>query len=165
MILAPLISCIKGVIFLGVFFMRIKLYKVYDEENKLNKTLNSELVLTGSLKTKVSVFNPIIMLKSVNFNFLEYNYCFIEDFNRYYFIEDIEINALTLFEIRLREDVLMSFNSDIKNMTVQISESSNPNSNFIDCKMSDKKELIQSIDLENPFSQTGFLYMSTIKGV
>ena len=165
MILAPLISCIKGVIFLGVFFMRIKLYKVYDEENKLNKTLNSELVLTGSLKTKVSVFNPIIMLKSVNFNFLEYNYCFIEDFNRYYFIENIEINALTLFEIRLREDVLMSFNSDIKNMTVQISESSNPNSNFIDCKMSDKKELIQSIDLENPFSQTGFLYMSTIKGV
>lgn len=164
MILAPLIDCIKGVIFLGGF-MRIKLYKVYDEENKLNKTLNSELVLTGSLKTKVSVFNPIIMLKSVNFNFLEYNYCFIEDFNRYYFIEDIEINALTLFEMRLREDVLMSFNSDIKNMTVQINESSNPNSNFIDCKMSDKKELIQSIDLENPFSQTGFLYMSTIKGV
>ena len=164
MILAPLISCIKGVIFLGVFFMRIKLYKVYAEEHKLNKTLNIELVLTGSLKTKVSVFNPIIMLKSVNFNFLEYNYCFIEDFNRYYFIENIEINALTLFEIRLREDVLMSFNSDIKNMTVQISESSNPNSNFIDCKMSDKKELIQSIDLENPFSQTGFLYMSTIKG-
>lgn len=145
--------------------MRIKLYKVYDEENKLNKTLNSELVLTGSLKTKVSVFNPIIMLKSVNFNFLEYNYCFIEDFNRYYFIEDIEINALTLFEMRLREDVLMSFNRDIKNMTVQINESSNPNSNFIDCKMSDKKELIQSIDLKNPFSQTGFLYMSTIKGV
>lgn len=145
--------------------MRIKLYKVYDEENKLNKTLNSELVLTGSLKTEISVFNPIIMLKSVNFNFLEYNYCFIEDFNRYYFIEDIEIDALALFEIKLREDVLMSFNSDIKNMTVQINESSNPNSNFIDCKMSDKKELIQSIDLKNPFSQTGFLYMSTIKGV
>ena len=146
--------------------MRIKLYKVYDRENKLNKTLNNELVLTGSLKTKVSVYNPVIMLKSsVNFNFSDYNYCFIEDFDRYYFIEDIEIDNLTLFEIRLREDVLMSFNNDIKNMTVQINESSNPNSNFIDCKMSDKKELIQSIDLENPFSKTGFLYMSTIKGV
>ena len=145
--------------------MKIKLYKVYDRENKLNKTLNNELVLTGSLKTKVSVFNPVIMLKSDNFNFSEYNYCYIEDFNRYYFIEDIDINALTLFEMRLREDVLMSFNSDIKNMTVQINESSNPNSNFIDCKMGDKKELIQSIDLENPFSKTGFLYMSTIKGV
>lgn len=145
--------------------MKIKLYKVYDRENKLNKTLNDELVLTGSLKTKVSVCNPVIMLKSDNFNFSEYNYCYIEDFNRYYFIEDIDINALTLFEMRLREDVLMSFNSDIKNMTVQINESSNPNSNFIDCKMGDKKELIQSIDLENPFSQTGFLYMSTIKGV
>ena len=145
--------------------MKIKLYKVYDRENKLNKTLNDELVLTGSLKTKVSVYNPVIMLKSDNFNFSEYNYCYIEDFNRYYFIEDIDINALTLFEMRLREDVLMSFNSDIKNMTVQINESSNPNSNFIDCKMGDKKELIQSIDLENPFSKTGFLYMSTIKGV
>lgn len=145
--------------------MKIKLYKVYDRENKLNKTLNDELVLTGSLKTKVSVYNPVIMLKSDNFNFSEYNYCYIEDFNRYYFIDDIDINALTLFEMRLREDVLMSFNSDIKNMTVQINESSNPNSNFIDCKMGDKKELIQSIDLENPFSKTGFLYMSTIKGV
>lgn len=146
--------------------MRIKLYKVYDRENKLNKTLNNELVLTGSLKTKVSVYNPVIMLKcSVNFNFSQYNYCYIEDFDRYYFIEDIEIDNLTLFEIRLREDVLMSFNNDIKNMTVQINESGNPNSNFIDCKMGDKKELIQSIDLENPFSKTGFLYMSTIKGV
>ena len=145
--------------------MRIKLYKVYDRENKLNKTLNNEKVLTGSLKNKVSVYNPVIMLKSDNFNFSDYNYCYIEDFDRYYFIEDIEIDALTLFEIRLREDVLMSFNNDIKNMTVQINESSNPNSNFIDCKMGDKKELIQSIDLENPFSQTGFLYMSTIKGV
>ena len=165
MILSPLIGCIKGVYFLGVFFMRIKLYKVYDRENKLNKTLNNEKVLTGSLKTKVSVYNPVIMLKSVDFNFSDYNYCYIEDFDRYYFIEDIEIDALTLFEIRLREDVLMSFNSDIKNMTVQINESSNPNSNFIDCKMGDKKELIQSIDLENPFSKNGFLYMSTIKGV
>lgn len=145
--------------------MRIKLYKVYDRENKLNKTLNNELVLTGSLKTEVSVCSPVIMLKSNNFNFSDYNYCYIEDFDRYYFIEDIEIDALTLFEIRLREDVLMSFNSDIKNMTVQINESSNPNSNFIDCKMGDKKELIQSIDLENPFSKNGFLYMSTIKGV
>ena len=145
--------------------MRIKLYKVYDRENKLNKTLNNEKVLTGSLKTKVSVYNPVIMLKSVDFNFSDYNYCYIEDFDRYYFIEDIEIDALTLFEIRLREDVLMSFNSDIKNKTVQINESSNPNSNFIDCKMGDKKELIQSIDLENPFSKNGFLYMSTIKGV
>lgn len=145
--------------------MRIKLYKVYDRENKLNKTLNNEKVLTGSLKNKVSVYNPVIMLKSDNFNFSDYNYCYIEDFDRYYFIEDIEIDALTLFEIRLREDVLMSFNNDIKNMTVQINESSNPNSNFIDCKMGDKKELIQSIDLENPFSKTGFLYMSTIKGV
>ena len=145
--------------------MRIKLYKVYDRENKLNKTLNNELVLTGSLKTEVSVCSPVIMLKSVDFNFSDYNYCYIEDFDRYYFIEDIEIDNLTLFEIRLREDVLMSFNNDIKNMTVQINESSNPNSNFIDCKMGDKKELIQSIDLENPFSKTGFLYMSTIKGV
>ena len=145
--------------------MIIKLYKVYDRENKLNKTLNNEKVLTGSLKNKVSVYNPVIMLKSVDFNFSDYNYCYIEDFDRYYFIEDIEIDALTLFEIRLREDVLMSFNSDIKNMTVQINESSNPNSNFIDCKMGDKKELIQSIELENPFSKTGFLYMSTIKGV
>ena len=145
--------------------MRIKLYKVYDRENKLNKTLNNEKVLTGSLKNKVSVYNPVIMLKSDNFNFSDYNYCYIEDFDRYYFIEDIEINNLTLFEVRLREDVLMSFNNDIKNMTVQINESNNPNSNFIDCKMGDKKELIQSIDLENPFSQTGFLYMSTIKGV
>ena len=145
--------------------MRIKLYKVYDRENKLNKTLNNEKVLTGSLKNKVSVYNPVIMLKSVDFNFSDYNYCYIEDFDRYYFIEDIEIDALTLFEIRLREDVLMSFNNDIKNMTVQINESGNPNSNFIDCKMGDKKELIQSIELENPFSQTGFLYMSTIKGV
>lgn len=146
--------------------MTIKLYKCLDRKNKLNKTLQNEKIITGSLKNKVSVINPTIILKrETNFNFSDYNYCYIEEFNRYYFIQNININNLSLFEIELKEDVLMSFKSDIKKMTVQINESDRPNDNFLDCKMQDKKELIQSIDLLNPFSETGFLYMATIKGV
>lgn len=146
--------------------MTIKLYKCLDRKNKLNKALQNEKVITGSLKNKVSVINPTIILKrETNFNFSDYNYCYIEEFNRYYFIQNININNLSLFEIELKEDVLMSFKSDINKMTVQINESDRPNDNFLDCKMQDKKELIQSIDLINPFSETGFIYMATIKGV
>ena len=54
--------------------MTIKLYKCLDRKNKLDKTLQNEKVITGSLKNKVSVINPTIILKrETDFNFSDYN--------------------------------------------------------------------------------------------
>lgn len=145
--------------------MTIRLYKTIDQKEKLNKTLTNEKTVTGTLKTKMSIIKPSILLHSSNINFLNYNYCYIVDFDRYYFIDDIIIETNNLFELKLSEDVIMSFNADIKKMTVEIMQASIYNNNKVDCETSNQKTLIKTIDLQNPFNNNGFLYLTTVKGV
>lgn len=150
--------------FYGVY-MTIRLYKTFDQKEKLNKTLTNEKTVTGTLKTKMSIIKPSILLHNSNINFADYNYCYIVDFDRYYFIDDIMIETNNLFELKLSEDVLMTFNADIKNMSVEITQASIYNNNKVDCETSNQKTLIKTIDLQNPFNNNGFLYLTTVKGV
>ena len=150
--------------FYGVY-MTIRLYKTFDQKEKLNKTLTNEKTVTGTLKTKMSIIKPYILLHNSNINFADYNYCYIDDFDRYYFIDDIMIETNNLFELKLSEDVLMSFNADIKKMSVEITQASIYNNNKVDCETSNQKTLIKTIDLQNPYNNNGFLYLTTVKGV
>lgn len=146
-------------------YMTIRLYKTFDQKEKLNKTLTNEKTVIGTLKTKMSIIKPSILLHNSNINFADYNYCYIVDFDRYYFIDDIMIETNNLFELKLSEDVLMSFNADIKNMSVEITQASIYNNSKVDCETSNQKTLIKTIDLQNPFNNNGFLYLTTVKGL
>ena len=44
-----------------------------------------------------------------------YNYCYIPDFGRYYYINDINALRANLFELSLGVDVLMTYASAIRN--------------------------------------------------
>lgn len=145
--------------------MTLKLYKTLDKREKLNKTLTNETIVRGTLKNKVSIINPTILLHNINLNFTDFNYCYITEFDRYYFIDDLNIENASLFELKLSEDVLMSFNADIKKMTVEVAQGSIFNADKVECETTEKKTLTNTIDLLNPFSSTGYLYMTTIKGV
>lgn len=146
-------------------YMTIRLYKTFDQKEKLNKTLTNEKTVTGTLKTKMSIIKPSILLHNSNINFADYNYCYIVDFDRYYFIDDIMIETANLYELKLSEDVLMSFNADIKNMTVEIMQATVFNSKKVECETTNEKTLIKTIDLQNPFNNNGFLYLTTVKGL
>lgn len=100
--------------------MTIKLYKCFDQKNKLNKTLLDEKIIIGTLKNKVSIINPVIVLNSIDFTFTDYNYCYIVEFDRYFFIENININSLQLFEIVLSIDVLMSYKDKLRQCEIEI---------------------------------------------
>lgn len=73
------------------------------------------------LKEKTSVLEPVILLntkiqgdngETININPIRWNYCFIPDFRRYYFITNI-VSAFNLWEIYLRVDVLASYADEI----------------------------------------------------
>lgn len=162
----PFTATVKNAV--AVFYggyMTIRLYKTFDQKEKLNKTLTNEKTVTGTLKTKMSIIKPSILLHNSNINFTDYNYCYIVDFDRYYFIDDIMIETANLYELKLNEDVLMSFNADIKNMTVEIMQATVFNSKKVECETTNEKTLIKTIDLQNPFNNNGFLYLTTVKGV
>lgn len=91
--------------------MTIVLYKNKSEDNKINKSLSSGLSLSGTLRDESDVVNPRILIEAENP--VGYNYAYIEEFGRYYFINEFRSVRTGLWELTLQCDVLMSFSSEI----------------------------------------------------
>lgn len=101
--------------------MLISIYKCNDEYNKINKVLPVAINVTGNLTENSSIINPIITIE-YNENILEYNYCYVPAFKRYYYINNIIVKNKTL-ELHLHVDVLKSFSNDILNSKALITRS------------------------------------------
>ena len=92
--------------------MQIKLYKNLSEVNTIGKTLTEESVRTGTLKDGGSVLSPSVVLTGENLS--GYNYAYIPQFSRYYFIKEITSVKSGLWEISMRVDVLETYKDSIK---------------------------------------------------
>lgn len=103
--------------------MTIKLYKTPSEVNKVTKVLNDELSLTGELRESSSVITPIIKIEDDDLT--DYNYAYIPEFGRYYFITNITSVRNDLWEVAMRVDVLMTYATEIKENTAVIARNSN----------------------------------------
>lgn len=91
--------------------MQIKLYTTKSERNRLTKVLNNEVTLTGNLERACDIINPVILLE-YDATLATKNYCYIADFERYYFISNIVFDDETMI-LYMHCDVLMSFRADI----------------------------------------------------
>ena len=92
--------------------MQIKLYKNLSEVNTIGKTLTEENVRTGTLKDGCSVLSPSVVLTGENLS--GFNYAYIPQFSRYYFIKEITSVKSGLWEISMRVDVLETYKDSIK---------------------------------------------------
>lgn len=104
--------------------MNIILYTTGSERNMINKVLENDLVLTGSLRDESSVVNPSFVIEHINPS--SYNYCYIEEFGRYYFINEIVSVRTNLWRISCSVDVLMSYRPQILALDVIISDDTLP---------------------------------------
>lgn len=96
--------------------MELRLYHTLDNENVINKNLTLIHTMEIKLKDVVSIINPILILSEVEgVDYFQCNYCFLSDFNRYYFIRDIEVLNNKNYRLQLEVDVLESFKDDILN--------------------------------------------------
>lgn len=101
--------------------MELKLYHTLDNENVINKTLTLIHTMRIRLKDTVSITNPILILSEVaGVNYFRCNYCYLSEFNRYYFIRDIELMSTKNYKLQLEVDVLESFKEDILNSYAEI---------------------------------------------
>ena len=91
----------------------ISLFKTASENNRVVKTLTDEKQLSGELRNQTSVLNPSIRIESAD-NISTYNYAYIPEFGRYYYIADITSVRTNCWIISLRCDVLMSYSAQIK---------------------------------------------------
>lgn len=102
--------------------MDITLYVNHSERQAINKTIDNALVLTGSLRSESSIIDPSIMVQTTNPS--GYNYAYIPEFGRYYFITDITSVRTNLWRLDMTVDVLMSFKDAILNLDVIVSDDS-----------------------------------------
>lgn len=100
--------------------MDIKLYKNHSEKNKINKNLTGEVEYSGTLRDETSVINPVVLLHAENPSL--YNYAYIPQFHRYYYIRDIASVRNGLWRVSLTVDPLMSFKTDILELNVILSD-------------------------------------------
>lgn len=100
--------------------MDIKLYKNHSEKNKISKSLTGEVEYSGTLRDETSVINPVIMIHAENLS--QFNYAYIPQFHRYYYIRDIVSVRNDLWRVSLTVDPLMSFKNDILALNVIVSD-------------------------------------------
>lgn len=98
--------------------MEITLYKTSEENNKIDKTLSEPYNMTGSLRNESSVIRPSILVEIENPT--KYNYMYIPDFGRYYFIKEMTSVRTNLWRLDCEVDVLKSYANEIKTLTVII---------------------------------------------
>ena len=92
--------------------MILILYKTDDSPNTINKTLSDSLELNINLKKDTDIINPELVLKG---DFRGFNYAYIPELNRYYFINSMEQLNFILVKLYLECDVLETYKNDILN--------------------------------------------------
>lgn len=107
--------------------MDIYLYSFFvKRENSTKQPPDDNLVFKtqGTLKDPTSVISPVITVRyAVDNYFYRYNYAYIPDFRRYYFIDDV-ISDGHLWTLSMHVDVMGSYKDQIKNAALYILRSS-----------------------------------------
>ena len=95
----------------------VKLYTVTDDAKVVSKSLGTATEFTSvTIKETTDVTAPVLRIASSS-NLSGYNYCYIERYGRYYFINRIDTTPDGMWVIHCRCDVLMSYKSQIKALT------------------------------------------------
>lgn len=84
------------------------------DNNYLNKTFEAGDTLSGVIKEDCSIENPILRVYA-SASILLYNYVYIPEYRRSYFIKDIVVGLDGFYEIYCEVDVLETYKSVILN--------------------------------------------------
>lgn len=118
---------------------KLELYNNTSEDNRVDKTnyLTKVGELSGVLREESSLVDMSLTLELEELPL--FNYVYIAQFNRYYYVTDIVSVKYKLWEISLSVDVLMSY----KNALLSCSAFVDRNENSFDNTIIDKKRVIQ----------------------
>lgn len=100
--------------------MNIFFYTSSAEPNSFPKVLGEAIRYQGELRDECDILNPVLTIEGLNPD-NTFNYCYIPDFNRYYFITESSVVRTGLMEFMLHVDVLQSWSSQILKQTGYIS--------------------------------------------
>lgn len=92
-------------------FMNVTFYS-FDKKRNSTKVPTGGTQVAVTLKEPCAFLNPSLRLTLDTWNF-EWNYCYIPDFSRYYYVEETTLLARNLCQVDLSVDALGSFRVEI----------------------------------------------------
>lgn len=113
--------------------MTITLYRNISEYNAVNKSIAELTTLIGTLREESSIIDPVITISDIDGYVDSMNYAYIPEFNRYYFITNIESVRNNLWRVLFHVDVLYTYRAQIKGNRAIIER----NENEYDLKLND----------------------------
>ena len=113
--------------------MNITFYQNISEYNAVNKSIRELATITGTLRDESSIIDPVITISDIDNIVGSMNYAYIPDFNRYYFITNIESVRSNLWRVSFHVDVLFTYRAQIKSNSAIIER----NENQYDLKLND----------------------------
>lgn len=102
----------------------IKFYSYNGHPNTVNKQLGDFTAIEGDLRQTFDVLRPTVTLRKQPRP--TFNYCYIPDLGRYYFVDRVSFEGNNAYELTLRVDVLKTYETEILAATGRVSESDNP---------------------------------------
>ena len=98
--------------------MDIELYRCKSPKNKLNKTLEKTLTVSADIYEYEQNRNRLSFRFTVS-DVGEFNYIYIPDYNRYYFVESVSLseNGMNVYECEC--DYLMTYKELINQLSVK----------------------------------------------
>ena len=138
--------------------MNMTLYNYSGDVRKLNKYLTTiTTVNIITITDETNILAPTVIIEARAFNF---NYAYIPAFNRYYFVENVDIMRGERIAVRLRVDVLMSHKTAILQSNVIADRSaSNSDPYIVDNKVGSRDKAntyVRKVD-NSPFTTKTFV--------
>lgn len=106
--------------------MEFILYENQSDSNVINKKLTGRKVVNIVMKNQNNLIDLVIKLQT-DINIIKYNYCYIPDFKRYYFIQDIEIYNNNMYNLYLHIDLLETYKQELQECNCIIGRSEQVN--------------------------------------
>lgn len=143
--------------------MLMKLYTTKTPNNTIGKVLENETEYNIKFKSQADRTKPVVVLMSETM--IDFNYAYIPDFNRYYFVESIEVTPNKIYNISLRCDVLESFKNDILESNGFVNQQTTPNKYYNSDYQTEIKKEVDVIKSNVTLDITKSTILVTIGGV
>lgn len=143
--------------------MKIIFYYNTSEKNKIGKTLINAFETNCTLKSECKITEPEIVVECESL--VGYNFCYIPDFKRYYFINEMTSVRNGIWRIALSVDVLESYKIEILNLVciVDKQNSGSLSSNYIDdgSYVNEVKNKIEVLNFPSGFNESADFILVT----
>lgn len=139
--------------------MTITLYHNNSDKRTVSKNISNAGALTNAvIIDDTSILTPRLKVRDNGIIMVQYNYCYIADFKRYYYITDITVsNGYILIDCKV--DVLMSYAQEIKALTCVIKRQQSLCNYYLDDELYKAYEYsrIQTKEFPNGFTTNSLL--------